>query len=739
MKEWKISLFYKLVIFFIFAILPNFIINYIKIFTLDIQKYIILYSFEIILLVCLYVIFGIRLRLYSGKLIDKVKRINQRYGIENTYSKPIMGVETFIDFEYYFNEEINKLARCIDDQKKEVEKLRKENLTRFQLKEYQLKSVIEEVNNLNESLLNKERVLDSFMNIFKDLIDTKLNYSMFFEELLYLLEKNFSIEDLVILRPVGEEYKQYVKLSRSVAFNEKVYQELKKLTSGVYFNHSINQISGYKLIINLENPLRKHGYIFLNGENIDKYTTNSTLMKIIEVIAHETTNLAENIYQTDLLREKISICEYEKDDLKHKLVQKDEELEERLIELNDRYDEVTLFYDMMKKVQGEFDQKNFEKTYLKALTEKLNVSAGLIYYYDKNTVNISNFYSSDKKLSKINFVFLKRLENIIFSKNETDQSFYVNDLKDLNNYHLLPVEIRKNIKNLMKIPIYQKGETIGALLLMNKNRDFTMPEIRFTLSLNEILAIILENSKNLQVKIDVEATKKEKDIYENIQKRLLVTENKTNKYFDISFRNKKNTALKNSHFKVREIASGKIFTSFINTNYKKFDSLFILEKIDGLIEGMLYSKEDISLEETVKEINRVLYAERVKDVSLTLTLYDVKNKEFRFINIGENLPLMCVVEETKFRKFDTTREKLGNNKKMEVREIKTELAGGDLFITIHPYISNVNLTLDKIRDVLLKNHKYPATYIAKKIYSDLKKTENRYFLNATSISIFKTT
>ena len=68
--------------------------------------------------------------------------------------------------------------------------------------------------------LNKERVLDSFMNIFKDLIDTKLNYSMFFEELLYLLEKNFGIEDLVILRPVGEEYKQYVKLSRSVAFNE---------------------------------------------------------------------------------------------------------------------------------------------------------------------------------------------------------------------------------------------------------------------------------------------------------------------------------------------------------------------------------------------------------------------------------------------------------------------------------------------------------------------------------------
>ena len=46
-------------------------------------------------------------------------------------------------------------------------------------------------------------------------------------------------------------------------------------------------------------------------------------------------------------------------------------------------------------------------------------------------------------------------------------------------------------------------------------------EIRFTLSLNEILAIILENSKNLQVKIDTEATKKEKDLYEKIQKRLV--------------------------------------------------------------------------------------------------------------------------------------------------------------------------------------------------------------------------
>ena len=737
MKEWKISLFYKLSVFFIFAILPNFIINYLKVFTLDIQKYIILYSFEILLLLCLYIILGIRLKLYSGKLINKVKRINEKYGIQNKYSRPVMGMDTFIDFEYYFDEEINKLSKCIEDQKKDVDKLKKDNLTRFQLKEYQLKSVIEEVNNLNESLLNKEKILDSFMNIFKDLINTNLKYNMFFEELLYLWGKNFDIEDLVILRPVGDEYKQYVMLSKTVKLDNNIYTELKKLSPGLHFGEKINTISGYQLVINLENTLRKHGYIFLNGKDIEKYMESSTIMKILEVISHETTNLAENIYQTDLLREKISICEYEKDNLKHRMVEKDEELEERLIELNGRYDEVTLFYDMMKKVQGEFEQKNFEKTYLKALVEKLNVGSGVIYYYDKNIVRISSFYSLDKKLNKMNFVFLKRLENSIFPKDDGRQSFYVNNMKDLKNYYLLPVETRKNIRNLMKVPIYHKGNIIGAILVINKKRDFTMPELRFTASLNEILAIVLDNTKKLQLRTEAEATKKEDRMYQKIQNRLMITESLIDKDFDIGFRNKKDTALKNSHFKVRELSNGKIFMSFINTNYKKFDSLFILEKIDGTLEGMVHGVAELNLGKIVTELNKILYASKIKDVSLTLAVAERGSDDIKMVNIGENLPLVCPVDGSKLRKFKTSREKLGNSSEVSVGETKVTLSSGEMFMTLHPYISNVNLTLDNVRNVAVENYKYPSTYIIKKIYGYLKKTENKSFLNATSISIFK--
>ena len=49
----------------------------------------------------------------------------------------------------------------------------------------------------------------------------------------------------------------------------------------------------------------------------------------------------------------------------------------------------------------------------------------------------------------------------------------------------------------------------------------------------------------------------------------------------------------------------------------------------------------------------------------------------------------------------------------------------------------IYLDPDKVRDVAVENYKYPSTYIIKKIYGHLKKTENKSFLNATSISIFK--
>ncbi len=114
MKEWRVNVVYKLIIFVVFLIMPVIAIEFGGDTDIYVKKYIYIYIMELIVLLCSYFMYEIRIKGFYNKLVKKTLQINDKFSIKNDGYKKFMGLDSFSSFEYFFNEELNKLSSELD-------------------------------------------------------------------------------------------------------------------------------------------------------------------------------------------------------------------------------------------------------------------------------------------------------------------------------------------------------------------------------------------------------------------------------------------------------------------------------------------------------------------------------------------------------------------------------------------------------------------------------------------------
>ncbi len=98
MKEWRVNVIYKLIIFVVFLIMPVIVIEFGGDTDIYVKKYIYIYIMELIVLLCSYFMYEIRIKGFYNKLVKKTLQINDKFSIKNDGYKKFMGLDSFSSF-----------------------------------------------------------------------------------------------------------------------------------------------------------------------------------------------------------------------------------------------------------------------------------------------------------------------------------------------------------------------------------------------------------------------------------------------------------------------------------------------------------------------------------------------------------------------------------------------------------------------------------------------------------------
>src|SRR5574344_1418243 len=118
MREWKINLAYKLILFVLFLISPFFVLKYLKAENLFIENYIIVYIVELAMFLFSYAMYEVKVSSFYNRLVKKINMLNDKYDIKNSKFSKFLGLDSFSSFEYFFNEELDKVFSELDMNKK---------------------------------------------------------------------------------------------------------------------------------------------------------------------------------------------------------------------------------------------------------------------------------------------------------------------------------------------------------------------------------------------------------------------------------------------------------------------------------------------------------------------------------------------------------------------------------------------------------------------------------------------
>lgn len=520
MREWKINLAYKLILFVLFLISPFFVLKYLKAENLFIENYIIVYIVELAMFLFSYAMYEVKVRSFYNRLVKKINMLNDKYDIKNSKFSKFLGLDSFSSFEYFFNEELDKVFSELDLNKKLYLELQENRGVETEANKIELEQSIKELTKI-KVLEELERELlkkgTEFLNEIK-----KNNSSNFFEELAFYLDKYFTLSKLVLGHKIGENYKIYNKLSDEID-SKLAYSNLEELECGVYTGHRINEVFDYDLVFIIKLEGKYLGFIMFNLKDKE-------LLKQFRIIS-----LAEELFNVLLLiidfyykqknkDERIEKLNLDIKKLNNQLQETDANLDVHLEQMSNMYEEIVTLYEVGKKLGKIYEKHNIEKTILTTLLEITNTEFAIVYEKNEEKFEISRIENlRDKKLIKE----LKNqdlLKNLFLDMNKTKKPIIVNNIKKHDIYGHLPEILKLSIHNFVEAPIFHNEEIKGGVILFNKVDEFTAANINLITSLINQMSIAMQNVDYFKNEIEREKEEEQLKIAASIQGKLFPQE-----------------------------------------------------------------------------------------------------------------------------------------------------------------------------------------------------------------------
>ncbi len=732
MKDLRNNLFLNITFFLVLFVLP--MISYLLLRNTKSNYFffVILMLLEILNFIICFFIFETRIRKHYNKIFDKIEIGNQKYEINNRYVKKFFLSDTLINSEYFFNEEIDKVFGKIEDDRKKIKKLERENYTKFQVKEYQLKSAVEQLEKMNDKLIKKEELLDSFIEIIENVDNVAMTYDMFFEDLLYYMDKLLKIEDTVVVKDTKKGFEVYTKISKNFKLEPEFIYEIEKLREKVIYQKSINELTGYEIIINMNTEKNKHGYLFINKFS-SQYLSSSVFIKILGTIAAELSNIADNLYYIDKLRNENGDLVKTNRDLENKLRETNSELETQIMQMTNMYEEIVTLYEAGKNLGKILEIKKVEEVAVEMILDIVDAEFGVIFYYNESKgypIVSEVMFKENEDENMVHMIkIMARSSDIFKLLKEKFTEIIANNIKETYYYEKLSEELKSKLKNFAGVPIYQGYDIIGGLIIFNKTGDFTAGNINLMTAITNQLGMAIQNIEFLKMEIERRREEEQLKIASNIQGKLFPQIMPEIESFQIYGSNIPAKAVGGDYYDLIKINEKEIIGIIADVSGKGIPAALLVSMFRTIFRMLVEHLKEYEPERILFHLNNILINEIVDGNFVTALCFKLNSetREISFSNAGHDPMMFYNSNENKIYEFDLDGAVLGimDNETFESKKIITNK--NDIILLYTDGVVEARnkegefFEFERLRNILLENNKFPSDFIVRKIYRSITK------------------
>lgn len=736
MKKWRKGFLLKVVLLSVVFIIPLIGISVFDKFKIDIHRYLIVLIMETAVFLISYFIFELRLKEYHLIFRDRLKKVNKNYMIENQYEDKFVSVDSMSNFEYFFAEEIEKLVKYIEKNNEKIVELEKENFTKFQIKEYQLKSVVRELEKVNDRMKRKEELLDNYVEMKEEMLNSVKNYNMFFDELLFFLEKKMKISDIMVIRYDQSKPIIYTKLANEKKIDDYIFEELKKMPAGIYYKKEINSIVNYEIVFILESSKYFHGYIFINGFS-SKYLDYPVFMKLVSTVFLGILNSADNIRDREEADSEIEKLNNKMSNISNELKATQVELENQLIHISNMYEEIVTLYEAGKSIGKVLDIKDIETLIMDMMVDIVGVESAFIFYYNesKDYPMLKNQFFKDG----VDENFVKDMK--LFIKNSTLYFNLTNSFKEINVNRVIKSEyaeyfteyLKNRVRNFMVTPIYFGEKIKGGIILCNHYQDeFTAGNISLVSALTNQLGMAVQNIEFLSKEIDRKKEEEQMKIASDIQSKLFpqkIPEIKNIQFHGISLPAK---SVGGDYYDIIKIDDNISIGIIADVSGKGVPAALLVSMLRTVFRMIVMNEKKSSPDKILEQINEVFANEDLEGRFITSVCFKIFSKErkIQMADAGHGNVMHYKSKDGTITELPSGGIVIGvmENEKYEIREIN--LAPNDILMFFTDGVVDERNEHDeffgneRLKNIIMQESKYPAEFITRKVYKQIFKFLN---------------
>ncbi len=204
------------------------------------------------------------------------------------------------------------------------------------------------------------------------------------------------------------------------------------------------------------------------------------------------------------------------------------------------------------------------------------------------------------------------------------------------------------------IPMKIKSETKGLILLGKKTTgtNYSRSDIEYISSIGSLAIISIENGKLFNDMLEKQRLEKDLEIAQNIQRNLLPNKLPRLNSYDIAAVNRSARQVGGDYYDVVQLDDHRVLVAIADVSGKGVQAALLMANLQAFLQSIC--KQNIALGEASNLIND-LVSENTSDGSFITFFWgilDDKTKEFTYVNMGHNPPLLI-------RKATITKLKLG--------------------------------------------------------------------------------
>lgn len=659
MKEWRLKLTYKLILFMFFSVSPFFLFGLLKKNELKIELYIEIYFFQILIFLVSYFIFEVRIRNFYKKLVKKTVFLNEKYHIDNTNYLKGLSLDTFNGFEYFFNEEVDKVFKELgfyktkyihDSTQKGTEMAMDRERFDKKMKKYELKK---------EVLEYSKTILSKTSEFIIDYKENSHDFNDFFEELLFYIDNHFDIDNLLVGEKKDGNYKLHYKLSTEI--NSKYnYEELELMDSNVYMNHRINEFYDCDIIFILEHQNMKIGFIMFNLRKTE-FLKHQEVQSIIKQQYSILLLILEEHFKTRLNNKNSESLNEEITNLKLQLEETNSNLEVHLEQMSNMYEEIVTLYEVGKKIGKIYDKKSIEKTILNTLLEITNTEFGLIYEYFNDEIRITKIENlKDKDLIKelreetVN-------QHIMFQMRKIKKALIVNEVQKVENFNELSLKIKNTIENFVETPIFFNEEIKGGVILFNKDDEYTAANVNLLTSLINQMSIAVQNIDYFKNEIERQKEEEQLKIAASIQAGLFPQEMPNFEKVSVSGYNVPAKVIGGDYYDLLKISDNDLIGIVADVSGKGIPASLLVSMVRTIFRMIVEELKEFSPEVILNRINAVLLKENIggRFITAICFAYNQEKETLEFSSAGHDPLIFYNNKKNSFEKYGSDSLVLG--------------------------------------------------------------------------------